>query len=173
MDEYWIWLSQIRGLGTVTQKKLINDLGDPSSIYLADKQDLKGLYGIREDVVENIISSRSLKKAHIILGKTIKANIKMITYDNPLLPISVRKNKNTPIILYYLGSIRQDSMGVGIVGARRCTSYGKQVAKEAAAYLAREGITVISGMAKGIDGYAHTACIQEGGYTIALLGLFS
>ncbi|MEQ8199576.1 MAG: DNA-processing protein DprA, partial [Clostridiaceae bacterium] len=58
----------------------------------------------------------------------------------------------------------------GIVGARRCTEYGKRIATEAAEFLAERGIAVISGMAKGIDGYAHTACINSGGYTIAFLG---
>jgi len=61
-------------------------------------------------------------------------------------------------------------MRVGIVGARRCTTYGRQVVKEAAEYLASKGIDVISGMAKGIDGYAHTACLKAGGYTLAFLG---
>uniref|UniRef100_UPI001A9A4403 DNA-processing protein DprA n=1 Tax=Desulfitibacter alkalitolerans TaxID=264641 RepID=UPI001A9A4403 len=56
------------------------------------------------------------------------------------------------------------------MGARRCTEYGKKVTQEAAAFLAKQDIPVISGMAKGIDGYAHTACLKEGGYTLAFLG---
>ena len=60
-------------------------------------------------------------------------------------------------------------MGVTIIGSRRCTGYGKQVTTEAVAYLAKQGVPVISGMAKGIDGYAHTACLNAGGYTIAFL----
>jgi predicted Rossmann fold nucleotide-binding protein DprA/Smf involved in DNA uptake len=59
---------------------------------------------------------------------------------------------------------------VGIVGARRCTAYGKEVAREAATFLAKRGIPVISGMARGIDSYANTACLQAGGYTLAFLG---
>jgi len=61
-------------------------------------------------------------------------------------------------------------MGVGIVGSRKCTDYGKEVTRQAARYLAENSVTVISGMAKGIDGYAHTACIKANGYTLAFLG---
>lgn len=66
--------------------------------------------------------------------------------------------------------LNSNSIGVGIVGARRCTEYGKSIAKETGEFLAKNNIAVISGMAKGVDGYAHTACINAGGYTIAVLG---
>ncbi len=72
--------------------------------------------------------------------------------------------------MYYRGTLRENSGGIGIVGSRRCTGYGKEVAIEAAQYLAQHGIAVISGLAKGIDGYAHTACLKAGGYTLAFLG---
>ena len=74
-----------------------------------------------------------------------------------------------PILLYYKGNII-DKPGIAIVGSRRCSSYGKRVAVEAAEFLAANDIGVISGMAKGIDSYAHTACINAKGYTIAFLG---
>jgi DNA processing protein len=73
-------------------------------------------------------------------------------------------------LLYYRGNIRNDNIGVAIVGARKCSEYGKMVTVEAAEFLAENNITVISGMAKGIDGYSHTACLKAGGYTIAILG---
>ena len=81
-------------------------------------------------------------------------------------PVMQRKLLNHSL-LYYKGEIRKNIMGVGIVGSRRCTSYGRTIAIEAASYLAKNNITVISGMAKGIDGYAHTACLKAGGYTVA------
>ena len=78
--------------------------------------------------------------------------------------------KKSPIILYYRGKLIEDSMGVAIVGSRRCTEYGKRLTVDAGKFLAINNIPVISGMAKGIDGYAHTACLKAGGYTIAILG---
>ncbi|WP_243187021.1 DNA-processing protein DprA [Clostridium muellerianum] len=104
------------------------------------------------------------------MKKCEKNNIRLLTINDFLYPSKVKSIKDSPILLYYLGTINKDSMGVGIVGSRRCTSYGKKVAKEVAEILAKNSIPVISGMAKGIDGYSHTACINSGGYTIAFLG---
>lgn len=73
-------------------------------------------------------------------------------------------------MLYYKGQIDSDSIGVAVVGSRRCTDYGKKVALEVGDILAKHNIIVVSGMAKGIDSYAHTACIKAGGKTIAILG---
>lgn len=75
-----------------------------------------------------------------------------------------------PVLLYYRGDLIKNSTGVGIVGARRCTDYGKSIVNKTASYLAKEGIILVSGMAKGIDGYTHTSTIRAGGYTVAVLG---
>lgn len=74
-----------------------------------------------------------------------------------------------PAVLYYRGNLRASTFSIGIVGSRRCTSYGKEVAAEAAAFLGQAGVTVVSGMAKGIDSYAHTSCLKAGGYTLAFV----
>ena len=126
--------------------------------------------GISEKTVEKIQASRSLEQAKRILDRTEKQNIRLLTYPDPLYPPQVKEFSKAPVLFYYRGYLRPDSTGVGIVGTRRCTDYGKQVTKEAAAFLAKQGIPVISGMAKGIDSYAHTACLKAGGFTIAILG---
>ncbi|NLO21047.1 MAG: DNA-protecting protein DprA [Syntrophomonadaceae bacterium] len=97
-------------------------------------------------------------------------DIKLLTYHDCWYPITAKKYPDAPVLLYYRGSLEKYSPGVAIVGSRRCTDYGKQVAVEAADFLAQNDVPVISGMAKGIDGYAHTACLKAGGYTIAFLG---
>jgi len=75
-----------------------------------------------------------------------------------------------PVILYYRGNIIEDSMGVAIVGSRRCSEYGKRLTVDAGEFLAQNNVPIISGMAKGIDGFAHTACLKADGYTLAILG---
>jgi DNA protecting protein DprA len=92
-----------------------------------------------------------------------------LSFDDPLYPPRVNNLQNQPAVIYYKGTLRPPQTSVGIVGSRRCTAYGKQVAAEAAAFLAQQGITVASGLAKGIDSYAHTACLKEGGYTLAFV----
>ncbi len=83
-----------------------------------------------------------------------------MTCHNPLYPALARQSAQAPTFLYYKRKIRKNSTGVAIVGSRRCTDYGKQAAVEAASFLAQYNVPVISGMAKGIDGYAHTACYK-------------
>lgn len=74
-------------------------------------------------------------------------------------------------MLFIRGEIRrQDNLAVAVVGSRKPTSYGRSVAKEVSSYLSRNGITIISGMARGIDGIAHRAALDAGGRTIAVLG---
>ncbi|MGH4049897.1 MAG: DNA-processing protein DprA [Clostridium sp.] len=104
------------------------------------------------------------------MTKCEKLNIKVLTYGDSLYPTQVKDIKKSPVILYYRGNLIEESMGVAIVGSRRCTEYGKRLTVDAGKFLAQNNIPVISGMAKGIDGYAHTACLKVGGYTIAILG---
>lgn len=167
---YWIWLSQLTGIGPVTAKALLDALKTPENIYEACKEDLTYIHGIGNATAELILNSKSLYKAEDILNKCERSDIKILTYYDDLYKQEVRSIRNTPVLLYYRGNIREGSMGVAIVGSRRCNEYGKRITVEAAEFLAQNNITVVSGMAKGIDGYSHTACLKAGGYTMAILG---
>lgn len=171
MDEelYWIWLSQIRDIGPVKQKNLLTAFKTPKEIYEVTKSQLIEIPGIHEIAAEKIILSRSLESAKKIQERIWKQNIRLLNYDDPLYLSRVKKLSKSPILFYYRGDIRDTSQAVGIVGARKCSQHGKRQAIEAATYLANQNIPVISGLSKGIDGYAHTACIKAGGYTIAIL----
>ena len=167
---YWIWLSQINGIGSVIAKALVNSFKTPQDIYKATKYELVKTQGKGNATAEIILNSKSLAKAEEILNKCEKLNISILTYGDSLYPNEVKEIKNAPVILYYRGNIIENSMGIAIVGSRRCTEYGKRLTVEAGEFLAGNYIPVISGMAKGIDGYAHTACLKAGGYTLAVLG---
>lgn len=170
MMVYWIWLTQIKGIGPVLQKRLLSHFKDVELIYNSDEEDLLLVEGIGSSLAKNIKNSKCLEKSNLILKEVHKNYIKMLTFDDLLYPSFAKKPHDSPILLYYKGTIRKSLKGVAIVGSRRCSEYGKQVTVEAARYLAQNDVPVISGMAKGIDSYAHTACIKEGGYTIAFLG---
>lgn len=169
MDLYWIWLSTVKGIGPVTQKKLLSAFQTPEQIYRADREEIIKRIRLHVSIIDSLIESRSLEKAKKIQDNLTRHNISLLTIDNQLYPKAVRAFPTSPALLYYRGNLKEDSMGVAIVGSRRCTEYGKQVTVDAATYLAKQGVPVISGMARGIDGYAHTACLQAGGYTIAFL----
>lgn len=168
--EYWIWLTKLKGVGLILQKRLINFFSSPLDVYSATEDQLVLVKGIGKSLAKSIKNSRSLEKSRFILSEIDRKNIKILTYDNPLYPEHAKIYHDSPIVLYYKGTIKSHFKSVAIVGSRRCSEYGKKIAVDAASFLAHKDITVISGMAKGIDSYAHTACINSGGYTIAFLG---
>lgn len=167
---YWIWLSQLEGIGFCTQRSLLQHFQTPERIYSAKLNELLECNGIRKERAEQLLSSRSLEKVKRILEQCDKHNIALLTCEDHRYPELAKAIPDMPILLYYKGQLIPDSSGIGIVGSRRCTDYGKKVAADCATYLARHQIPVISGMAKGIDSYAHTACLKAGGYTVAVLG---
>ncbi len=169
MDLYWIWLCTVKGIGPVTQRKLLAAFQNPALIYRAGREELINRTGLRPSYIDALVSARSLEKAGHIQDSLVKQNVRLLKITDNLYPVEVSQSSMAPVLLYYRGHLRENSIGVAIVGSRRCTKYGKQVTLEAASFLAELGIPVISGMAKGIDGYAHTACIQAGGYTLAFL----
>lgn len=170
MDIYWIWLSKLNGLGPIISKKLLKIFESPINIYNASKEDLLNTQMLNIKQFETIIDSKSMEKELKILEECRKKDIKLLTYDNSLYPCKAKHLPKSPILLYYRGTILKNSIGIGIVGSRRCTEYGKQVSIEASEFFARNNVPIISGMAKGIDSYAHTACLNSGGYTLAFLG---
>lgn len=117
-----------------------------------DKEELLSEKIFSTNVIDIIINSKSVENAKNIIDICNKKNIKILTMDNDLYPNEVKFHQKSPISLYYRGNIMKNSMGIGIVGSRRCSNYGKKVAAEAAEFLAEHNIPVISGMAKGIDG---------------------
>ncbi|TJX12851.1 DNA-protecting protein DprA [Tissierella creatinini] len=165
-----MWLRLIKGLGPILEKRLLGYFGSPQEVYNAEKIDLINVDGIGQALAKNIISLRSLDKAYHILEECQEKNIKLLTYDDPLYPTIAKDYNYAPSLLYYRGNIRPNSEGVAIVGSRRCSTYGKEISLNVGAFLAQNNIPVISGMAKGIDSYAHIACVKNGGYTIAFLG---
>lgn len=167
--EYWIWLSLLKGIGPVIAKRLLKEFNNPENLYNADEEQLMQVQGIGVKTAEIITNNKSLSESNRIVEATFKENINILTCNDSVYESIACNYNEMPILLYYKGNIL-NKPGVAIVGSRRCSSYGKRVAVEAAEFLAANDIGVISGMAKGIDGYAHTSCINAGGYTIAFLG---
>ncbi|MHB1407770.1 MAG: DNA-processing protein DprA [Desulfitobacteriaceae bacterium] len=169
MEVYWLWLSMIKGVGPVTLRKLVQTLGTPLGVYKASSEELKGVPGVRQSVIEMIQNSRSLDLAKSMEEKMQQKSIKLLSFFDSLYPEHLNYYPSLPAILFYRGKLQSPMQTVGIIGSRRCTSYGKQIAAEAAEYLGRQGVIVVSGLAKGIDSYAHTACLKAGGYTLAFV----
>lgn len=99
-----------------------------------------------------------------------KNGIKLISFFNPLFPEELKMISDPPIALFYKGEIEKNSLNVSIVGTRRCSSYGKRVSEEIAELLSNNGVTVVSGLAYGIDSSAHIGALKGNGKTYAVLG---
>ena len=167
--EYWLWLRLVEGIGSITERKLLEYFGNPKTIYEADQEQLLLVDGIGPKLAATIRSNRSLDQALRLQENIVKKEINILTIQDANYPEQLLQSLKAPTILYYKGKLRDSKAGVAVVGARRCSSYGKQVALEAANYLAGHSIPVISGLAKGIDGYAHIACLKANGHTMAVV----
>lgn len=170
--KFYMWLTQVPGLGTVSQRRLLECFKDPMKIYEADFSELSAVGGIKGQQVSNIIEYRNLDVAEKIIDSCIKNRIETITLHDDFYPKKATKDINAPIILYSKGEVNIDKLDktVGIVGARRCTQEDKYFAADIASRFVADGYSVVSGMAKGIDSYGHTVCLNNDGYTVAVLG---
>lgn len=168
--EYWIWLSSVPYIGPVASRRLLQAFGEPEKVYRADASDLCQIKGITQRQIGGLIENKSLDRVYKIMENCEKHNISILTQNNPEYPERAKEPEDSPIILYYKGCIRNIEKTVGIVGSRRCTQEEKFKVVEITEQYVSDNTTIISGMAKGIDSYAHTACLKSGGYTVAVLG---
>lgn len=169
MDIYWIWLSQVKYIGPVLQKKLLYEFGTPEAVYRASLENLQNIKGINKRAAQSILESRDLNRAAVILEDCEKKGICLLKFSDPFYPFFALKCKESPILFYYKGHLQKITRSVGVVGSRRCTTYGRRVAEEIGRVLAVQGIPYISGFAKGIDSYGQASCIGQGGYTVSFL----
>ena len=128
--------------------------------------------GITQRQIVSLIENKSLDRVYKIMQDCEKHNISILTQNNPEYPERAKEPEDSPIILYYKGCIQNQNMKktVGIVGPRRCTQEEKHKVVEITEQYVSDNTAIVSGMAKGIDSYAHTACLKSGGYTVAVLG---
>ncbi|WP_226654596.1 DNA-processing protein DprA [Pseudalkalibacillus hwajinpoensis] len=166
--EYWIWLSSLPYVGPVTQKKLLATFGSPERVYDASPSELKEIR-ISQRAFESILTARSLEKPKRILELVQQKEIWLLPRDDPLYPSCAKNVAESPVLLYYKGRIRLNLPSVAIVGSRSCSNYARRAAKELSTRLSSLNIPVVSGLAKGIDEAAHTACLANCGHPIAFV----
>ena len=172
MELYYIWLECIKGLGPLGWHLLLEEIGNPYEIY-RNRDSLIPQGRITEHCIRLIEegAEKALEKAKIILDGCREQGIHIVKYEDLDFAANIKNNMEFPVLFYYKGKIKENwTHGTGIVGGRRCSQEGKECAVRTAVQMVGDNRPVISGMAKGIDSYAHTAAINNGGYTIAVLG---
>lgn len=153
---YWIWFSLIKNLGPKRKLKLLKLYNQPEVIYNLKKEDLLKIDGIGERLVNNIINSKNKKLIDYHIKYMKENNIDIIHIYEENYPQNLKQIYDPPISLYIKGNKEiLNNKNIGIVGCRECSEYGKKAAKYFAYNLAGENINIISGLARGIDSYAH------------------
>ena len=169
--EYWIWLSRIEGLGPIKIKELLKQYKTPENIWELDKNKLMQTKGIGENIANSILKKEYRENLEQYVKNKKKYNIGIITIEDKDYPKKLLHIYDAPAILYYKGDKKLLHTDIiAMIGCRECSNYGKEVSIKFSYELAKNGITIISGMAKGIDSYSHIGCIKAGGKTIAVLG---
>lgn len=158
--KYWIWFSLIKGLGCVRKHKLLKKYGTPDEIYKVRKSELLKFDGIGEETVSNIIEAKNEKILNYHIKYMKENNIDIIHIREKNYPQLLRQIYDAPVSLYIRGKKEiLNGKNIGIVGCRECTDYGKKAAKYFAYNLSKKGMNIISGLAKGVDSYAHWGSI--------------
>jgi DNA processing protein len=167
---HWIELSLVPGVGPRTFFKLLDTFGDPKKALDASHSAIKKVDGVSTAVAE-AIARRCESELKDSLGLIEEHEVSVVTFADPAYPELLKNIHDPPPVLYVKGSIESvDRNAISIVGSRRATHYGKTVAGKLAGDLARMGITVVSGLAYGVDAAAHKGALEAGGRTIAVLG---
>ncbi len=167
---FYIGFNLVRGIGAVRLRSLIDFFGRIDIAWQAPVDALMAA-GLPASVVENMLIVRQENRLDEILEQAQRDGIQVITWEDEAYPQRLQAIDQSPPVIYVKGAIAlEDDWAVAIVGTRRMTAYGRQVTEELASFLAGNHITVISGLARGVDAAAHQAVIKAGGRTMAVLG---
>ena len=164
-----IRLNLVPGIGPRHQRSLLDYFGDPESIFAATLTELERVSGVGPKLARLIHAARTFDHAETEVRTCQQNGYRLLRLDTDDYPQNLTEVCDAPLILYCRGELKpQDDLAVGIVGSRRCTLYGTQQAEKFGRALAMAGITVVSGLARGIDAAAHRGALAGGGRTIAV-----
>ncbi len=167
----WILLNKIPHLGSKKCRQLVEWFGSPQKVLSASAKSLSLVPGLGKEAITSLIQAPKNIDINEDLKRIDELNIGVINFRDSLYPSPLKTIFDPPFLLYVKGKLKkEESDTLAIVGTRRPTTYGKLMARRLARDLAREGITIVSGMARGIDTAAHQGALEVGGRTIAVLG---
>lgn len=172
---FWLAWSQISGVGPILLKRLQKHFISLSTAWEASPNQLREVEGFGNKTVQAIVEKRAKIDPEKFLKQHLEKNPNFWTPADPEYPRLLLEIPNPPPVLYYRGKPQlSENQGitptVGIVGTRSLSEYGKRWTRKISAALAKQGFTIVSGMAEGIDTEAHDACLEVGGRTLAVLG---
>ena len=167
----WVELNMTPGIGPRAAAKLLERFGSAEAVYKATRAELEQLR-LPPEAVDTIIARELQFRAEAEIQAVKQLGGDILLLDDGVYPPSLREIYDPPIVLYVKGAWSEclDQPCIGVVGSRRCSTYGQNSAIMLARDLAQRGVTVVSGFARGIDAAAHRGALDAGGRTIAVLG---
>ena len=167
---YWLGFNMVPGIGPVRLRTLLDCFGDIKSAWHASPHALREAKLDRRSL-RNLIKARKQVDLDKELRKVEKAGVQVLTWRSQDYPTLLSQLPDAPPVLFVKGEIMAlDEWSVAMVGTRKASAYGREVAYRLGTELARNGVTVVSGLARGIDGVSHQAALDAGGRTIAVFG---
>jgi len=168
----YLQLQMVPDLGPVRLRRLLEHFKTPDAILSASQAALERVEGVGGLVSRSIFRAREFGEAvEVEANRAACCGVRILCLADDDYPASLRHITDPPTCLYVKGELhRQDAVAVAVVGTRRCSHYGKEQATRFGELLARAGFTVVSGLARGVDGHAHRGALRAGGRTMAVLG---
>ncbi|HEX6542596.1 MAG TPA: DNA-processing protein DprA [Ktedonobacterales bacterium] len=167
---YWLALNRVRGIGPARFRLLLEAFGSARAAWEATASGWQAA-GLDTRTATSLEQQRRLIEPAAEVERLIRLRVGVLRLIDPAYPRLLREIPLPPPVLYLRGTLApQDEWALGIVGTRRASPYGRQMTVKLASELARQSITIVSGLARGIDTFAHHATLEAGGRTIAVLG---
>jgi DNA processing protein len=166
--KYWVGFNLMPGIGRVRFSQLINHFGTLENAWHASPAELKAA-GLDQRTAQTVINLRAKISLDAEMERLEQYRVKVLTWNDPAFPPRLKEIYDVPPVLYVRGELTaQDEWAIATVGTRRATIYGREVTEQIVSDLARSKITIVSGLARGIDSIAHRAALDAGGRTIAI-----
>ncbi len=163
-------LAMVPGVGPLLRMRLLSQFESPHQVFQAKCRDLQNVSGVGAKLAQSIIQSSSTIDVDQQIEIAANNNVHILLESHDDYPPLLKEIHDPPGVIFSLGKLQSiDQLAVAIVGTRHATNYGKQQAKQLATQLALAGITVVSGLARGIDTVAHQSALAAGGRTVAVL----
>lgn len=167
---YWIAFNKVPGIGPARLKALLEICGSIEAAWKASIQQLQAA-NLDKRSLENLLLARRELDLEKEWRRVQAANVRVLTWADVDYPQNLAEIDAPPPVIYVRGElVEQDMLAVALVGTRRASSYGREVAHLMATELVQHGVTIVSGLALGIDAIVHQAALDAGGRTLAVLG---
>jgi DNA processing protein len=166
----WVALKSVEGVGNVAYRNLLAAFGSPERVFEATLAQLEQTAGLNHKTARNIKDFRGLQRARAEIDRAAREGVSIVTVKDSAYPERLRRIYDYPPLLYIKGTLAPEDIPVAVVGSRNASPYGRFVTERLCRELALRGVTVVSGLARGIDTCAHRGALAGRGRTIAVMG---